>query len=436
MKYSNLTQICDFLQKFKRIKHIKRVGDTLFKIDFDDEILFFDMNKTNSNIHKNENFTQSKIYKAPFDIILQKRVVKSEILEIFVPKNNRILVIKTIQNTSYKSYITYIYFEFTGRFTNVILTDENKIILEALRHHQSVHRLVQTGQKLIELEPTQIKEKNSEKIVDFDEFFKNEFTKINQKNLQEIKENKIIQIDKKLESLNSLYENLQSEDELLKNAKEQNEKAQILLANLYNLNEFDRVFTLLDFQGQKINFNLEDSPKNSANEYFLNAKKLKQKALNSHIQKNNLEDKIEFLQNLKTMILNSNSKDEIEILLPKKSGKKIIQTSDNIENFYVREFKISVGKNEKGNIELLKNSNKNDFWFHLKDIPSAHVIVKTNKQNIDDEIINLAGKICVNFSVKNSGNYLVDYTKRVNVKVKEKAFVNYINYKTITILKP
>ena len=40
-----------------------------------------------------------------------------------------------------------------------------------------------------------------------------------------------------------------------------------------------------------------------------------------------------------------------------------------------------VGKNERGNEELLKNAKKSDLWFHLKDLPSAHVLVRTDKQN-------------------------------------------------------
>ena len=69
-------------------------------------------------------------------------------------------------------------------------------------------------------------------------------------------------------------------------------------------------------------------------------------------------------------------------------------------------------------------------------MPSAHVIVQTNKQNLSEEIIKFAAKICVNFSVKNSGNYLVDYTKRKDVSPVKGSFVNYINFKTISVLKP
>ena len=85
---------------------------------------------------------------------------------------------------------------------------------------------------------------------------------------------------------------------------------------------------------------------------------------------------------------------------------------------------------------MLKNSAKDDFWFHIKDLPSAHVIVKTNKQNLSDEIIKFAAKICVNFSVKEAGNYLVDFTKRLNVSPVNGSFVNYVNFKTISVLKP
>ena len=76
---------------------------------------------------------------------------------------------------------------------------------------------------------------------------------------------------------------------------------------------------------------------------------------------------------------------------------------------------------------------KDDFWFHLKDIPSAHVIVKSNKQNLSEEIVKFAAKICIAASVKNSGKFVVDYTNRENVKIKNGAFVNYVNFKTITI---
>ena len=438
MKYSNLIQICEFLQKFSYLSHIKRVGDNLLKLSFDGYELFFDMNKTACNIHKNGAFSQNKIYKAPFDTILSKRCVKAKITQVLVPKNNRILHIKTELKASYKALLTNLYFEFTGRFTNVIITDENGVILEALRHFDNEIRSIRVGRVLTPLPPYEIKEKEVPKIENFDEFFVSEFQKLNSQNLVQTKNSKLTQIDKKLQTLNENLRAIPKADELLQNAENLANLGQILSANLYNLKDYQREFSLQDENGKSVEFKLENSPKIAMNEFFDEAKKLRQKASNSHIQIANLNEKIEFYENLKNLINQARSCEELEILLPKRkiSANLKEKNSEIVQNFYIGEFKISVGKNEKGNEFLLKNSAKNDFWFHLKDTPSAHVIVKTNKQSLTDEIIEFAAKICVNFSVKKAGNYLVDYTKRLNVSPVKGSFVHYVNYKTISVLKP
>ncbi|CZE45921.1 NFACT RNA binding domain-containing protein [Campylobacter geochelonis] len=438
MKYHILTQIQTYLQKYKKITNIKRVGDTLILAEFDgSNRLFFDLNKSNSNIHKNENFIITKDYKAPFDVILQKRFNSSSIDKIEVLENNRVLKIQVSHSGSYKKLVSAIYFEFTGRFTNIIIVDENGVILEALRHYENEQRVVKVGKTLELLKPFEIKEKQSDKIGNFDEFFKAEFDKQNLEKLQTVRTSKLNLIDKKLENLHKNLNSLDSKDELLQKSEELNQKGMILTANLHNLDEFKREFELLDFNENRVKFNLKDNPKTAAKELFNESKKLKQKALGINLESANLLQKIEFFSNLKQMIEQSNSSEELNILLPKTSAKKELNKEfDNIENFYIKEFKISVGKNEKGNISLLKDAKKNDFWFHLKDLPSAHVIVKTNKQSLSEDIINFAAKLCVNMSVKASGNYLVDYTKKENVKVVDGAFVNYVKYATISVLKP
>lgn len=438
MKYQHLIQICEFLQKFKTLSHIKRVGDNLFKLSFDSYELFFDMNKTACNIHKNGNFVENKIYKAPFDGVLAKRLVKSKIVQISVPENNRILHIKTELKASYKAFISNLYFEFTGRFTNVIITDENGVILEALRHLDNDIRSIRVGRILTPLPPTKIKEKEAVKIENFDEFFVSEFERLNSQNLVQTKNSKLMQIDKKLEVLNANLASVPKPDELLRDAENSSYRGQILSANLYNLKDYQREFSLRNENGESVEFKLENSPKIAMNEFFNDAKKMRQKAANSHKQSENLNEKIEFYENLKNLIKNAKTCEELEILLPKKriSANLKEKNAEFVQSFYIGEFKISVGKNEKGNEFLLKNSAKNDFWFHLKDIPSAHVIVQTNKQSLNDEICEFAAKICVNFSVKKSGNYLVDYTKRLNVSPVKGSFVHYVNFKTIAVLKP
>jgi len=72
---------------------------------------------------------------------------------------------------------------------------------------------------------------------------------------------------------------------------------------------------------------------------------------------------------------------------------------------------------------------------HIRDVPSSHVIIRTDKQNLPDSIVRSAAKLCVDFSVKSPGDYEVDYTKRKFVKVQEGANVLYNKYDTIKVTK-
>ncbi|QOQ87741.1 NFACT RNA binding domain-containing protein [Campylobacter corcagiensis] len=438
MKYKILTQIGSFLQQFRKISSIKRVNDRVLLVDFGKSYrLNFDMDKTNSSVYIDENLVPIKEYKAPFDGVLAKRFNASDIEKIEVMKGNRILLIKASKSGSYKKIFTNIYFEFTGRFTNVIITDEDSIILEALSHYENDHRAIKVGEIYTMLKPIDIKEKAVLEIGDFKEFFIDEFRRLNDKKLESVKISKLTQISKKIENLELNLSNLESKDELLEKSKNISNLATIITANLHTLKEFDREFTLKDFSGKSISFKIDEPPKIHTKNLFNESKKLKQKAAGIEQEAENLTSKLEFYNSLKELITHAKSINELEILLPKRSSKKSYEKEhDNVENFYFNEYKISVGKNEKGNEFLLKNSKKNDFWFHLKDIPSSHVIVKTNKQSLTPEVIEFAAKVCINFSVKGAGKYAVDFTRRSNVKVRQKAFVNYDNYDTITLDKP
>lgn len=74
-----------------------------------------------------------------------------------------------------------------------------------------------------------------------------------------------------------------------------------------------------------------------------------------------------------------------------------------------------------------------DIWLHLKDMPSTHVIIRTDKKNVPESVLMFAAKLCVQFSTAEAGSYLVDYTYRRHVKVRQGANVNYVDYKTVKI---
>ena len=69
----------------------------------------------------------------------------------------------------------------------------------------------------------------------------------------------------------------------------------------------------------------------------------------------------------------------------------------------------------------------------MKDRPSAHVTITTDKQNVPMHIIESAGRICVEFTMFTKDRYLVDYTPRREVTIQDGANVLYNKYKTIEI---
>ena len=437
MKYANLKQIQSFLGKFKKITAIRRAGDMAIFIEFDGELgLFFDLSKADSAIYANPDFLNVKEYKAPFDVALKKRFWGAKILNLSVPEGNRILKLECEFQGSYKSLVSSLFLEFTGRFTNAIITDEKGVIVEALRHIDNNFRVIKPGRELFELPPAVIKEREMPPITDFARYFSEEFERVNNAKLENLRAVKSAAIERKMQNLSEILSGLENEADLNAQSEILSKNAGLILSNLHALRDYEREVTLNDFERGEVKLVLDDSPKIAANAMFAKAKRLKQKAAGLVIERQNLTEKLEFLSNLQTLVNEAKSAEELEILAPKKArAAKQKEQNQNVEDFYVEGYKISIGRNEKGNVWLLKNSKKDDVWMHLKDLPSAHVIIKTAKSAPSEEILRFAAKICVNFSVKGGGTYEVDFTKRNNVKITSGANVNYINFKTILVTK-
>ena len=433
MKYQELLQIAKFLQTQKRLNLIKRLADNALCVNFGDFELIFDMSRGASAIYRAD--LMIKNYNAPFDIMLAKYFSNAEIIELGTLENNRVLFIKTRALKSYKALNAKIYFEFTGKNTNAIIVDENECVIEALRHIDKSYRVVKCGLKLAPLKPFKMDE-NFEKITNFNEYFNSVFECLNAQKIKATKENKKAILDKKIATLNKMLDSLEKENELLSKAGTLAQKAQILMANLYKIKDYERDFTLEDFSGKSLEFKLDKSPKMWANEAFKEAKKLRQKATNLHLQRNNLNEKLDFYKKLLMLINKANSVFECEILLPKKDKReKKDEKNSSIARFYYNDFAILIGKNEKANEFLLKNAKKDDLWFHIKDYPSAHAFIVSNKQKISENVIQFVAKLCVEFSNLNKGVYFVDYTRRNFVSVRQKAFVNYTNYRSLKVIK-
>jgi len=430
MKAFILKKIANHISQKKFIKRAIRVDENVILLEIDKTKYFFDLNKGNSDIYIDIDYEIAKKFNAPFDITLTKKFTKSKILD--VKSVERILTIKVETHLHFKKEINYIQFEFTGRYTNVIILNEDFIVIEAL-HHISENvsfRAVEVGEKLTPLPPKEIKEKIFE-VKDLVSYTQNLFKSKFEKKLLNIKKSLLNNVDKKIDKLQKILDSLESEEELLKRSETYKHYADLAMINLYKIkNKYDKFLEVDDFDGNKIKIPIPRlrNINEIGNYYYHLAKKMKTKSKNIQIEKENISSKIEFLQNYKEGINKATTISELNIY---KSNKKSKIKEDNIEQFFIDDFLVLVGKNEKGNIKLLKNSKASDIWLHIKDKKGAHVIIKTNKKKIPDEVIQKAAKLALTFSGETEG--IVDYTQRRHLYIKEKAFVNYVTYKSIKL---
>ena len=301
MKLSHLKQVVAYLQNFQKISAIYRVTDTIIKVAFDkNDELYFNMQRSNSSMFKCEVFSRSKVYNAPFDVVLAKRFNRANVLSVALLNDDKIMRFKTSVSSAYKEEITYLQFEFTGKYTNVIILDEENVVLEALRHVDlySSFREVRVGQKLLDVPvaPFLAKEYPLE---DVETFLYENYVKEEAQKLDSLKKQKVSFLQKKLKKLQKLYENLEDEQSLSQVAEESQHFGNLVLSNMHKIKPYQRVLNLEDYDGAELEIDLEKSyatVSQMSNALFTKSKKAKQRAKNLHIEKASLESKIEHIK--------------------------------------------------------------------------------------------------------------------------------------------
>jgi predicted ribosome quality control (RQC) complex YloA/Tae2 family protein len=438
MKLSHLKQIVEYLKKFSKISAIHRVNDTTLKIVFDkDDVIYFNMQRANSSIFKCATFSRSKVYNAPFDVLLAKRFNRANILSFELLNDDKIIRMKTAVASAYKEEITFLQLEFTGKYTNIIILDENNIVLEALRHVDlfSSFREVKVGQKLLDVPKAPFTPKEYP-IENVEKFLYSVYEEEQLQRLSSLKKQKTALLTKKLKKLEKLYANLDDEKSLEVIAEKNQHLGNLVLANLHNIKPYEQVIKLQDYDGKELEIDLQKSFGDVAqipNELFTKSKKAKQRLKNLHIEKSSLKSKIEHLKLFIHTVQEAKEASKIALLFPKKEQTKKVKLNDSVEVFFIEGYKVSLGKNEKGNIEVLQNAKAKDIWLHLKERPSCHVIIATDKQSLPMHIIESAARLCVDFTTTSKDRYLVDYTPRREVSIQHGANVLYNKYKTIEV---
>lgn len=212
----------------------------------------------------------------------------------------------------------------------------------------------------------------------------------------------------------------------------------LLMANLYNLNDYTseaKVFDYENEQGITIPLKKTKTVKENANEYYKKYNKGKNAGIKlAELIEENRHNK-EYLESVLYSIEIAKNIEELgEIELGKypslEAGSKSMSSGRGITCINKdAQTRIYIGKNNKQNDYIIsKLSSDEDLWFHTKDCPGSHVLLKT--QNVTDELILECAKLAKeNSQGKNSSKIGVIYTKRKYLRKPPKANLGYVTYK-------
>ena len=259
-------------------------------------------------------------------------------------------------------------------------------------------------------------------------------------------------LEKKLKKLNKILSLIKKDIEDSKTMDKIKEEGDILASVLYSVKRGMNSIKAYDFYNNKeieIELNPIISPNENLDRIYKKYNKVKRGLTNAIRREKEIKEEITYVES--TLLFIENSQDvislrEIEEELVKLNyikslyNKKKTKLKKELKYGLIEgeDYLILYGRNNLENDNLtFKVSAKDDYWFHVKDIPSSHVILKTAK--LTDELIVKAAQVSAYFSKANLGEKVtVDYTLRKNVSKPNGAkpgFVIYVNQKSIVVEK-
>jgi predicted ribosome quality control (RQC) complex YloA/Tae2 family protein len=441
MTHAQLHAIARYLGRHRHIKKARRVEKNTLELNLGgDESLFFEMTRGAPTVRLGPSRRPGQDFNAPFDTLLHQLLSQSRLLEAEVPEGERILRLTVQPRSHYKDRRVTLQLEFTGRHANAILLDEQGCVIEALRHIDADRsfRVVRPGVELLPLPPRPQPREEKPFDGEIESWLRENHRRILRERLESLRKQKRGQILKKRRAILESLERLPDEAELEAEAELHQKRANLILAHLHEIRPYDRELTLRDFDGTPVTIPLpEGVARNRLGEhYFHKARRARTKAKNVHIERENLEAKLRFYDNILQAIEEAKDPHDLELLVPRQGrARRRKEKLRDGELYWIEGYKVYVGRNARENQKLLEAARSNDLWMHTREIPGSHVLVRTDKQNLPESVLRSAAKLCVDFSTDRPGNYAVDYTRRKFVKIQEGSRVEYDKYKTNQVLK-
>lgn len=223
---------------------------------------------------------------------------------------------------------------------------------------------------------------------------------------------------------------------------------EMLQAYGHEIKQGDKKITVINYYtNEELTIPLDENltPVENANKYFNKYNKLKrtyEASLKLVEESKAALDHLLSLQNSMEMAISEADLAEIKEemimagLLKAKQGKKTgVKQEKSRPMHYISSdgFHMYVGKNNLQNDRLtFKMAGAKDLWFHAKEMPGSHVIVKLEgAEDVPDATYEEAARLAAFYSTgKTSPKVEIDYTRRGNLKKPLKANPGYVIYHT------
>ena len=412
-----------------------------------------------SRENEEKRFLKIPVKPPMFCMLLRKYIEGSKMVKINQPEGERILefYFRTYDETGEEIYLC-LAIELMGKHSNVILYnyDTNVII-------GCAHNVGEDKSKVRELygglpytyPPVNINSRHSFKglssILKNDENINsqidNYYADLQEQNIfNSLKTKLLITVNKNLKHINSSVEKIIKQTKSKEKAEQYRKNGDLIMANLYNLNDFSPFVDVVDYETNlPVHIELDEtkSLKDNAQRYYKLYSKAKIALEKSLDMLKELMAKQEYSEQVLYSINAANCIQDLleiqeELAGQEKNDNKSSKQNKKQENqiflttIHKSPFTIYIGKNNKQNDYIVsKLARKNDLWFHTHNCAGSHVLLRAEAgNNFDDGIIFECAKLAKQYSsAKNSSKVGVIYTEAKNLKKPPAANLGYVIYK-------
>ena len=345
-----------------------------------------------------------------FSQFLNSTISGMRIINFYQFNKSRIVVLDFIFNNEMKKLV----FRLWNTAGNILLLDNKNNIIECMRRFPKRNewpdeQFIFPENKSIDLK---FEIRNEFKAQNINESIFNFYNEI--LNIQEFTNKKNLLLRLLNKELSELNKKIKSNNGNLIEEKENIylHYGELIKANIYKINKGEKSVDIKNYNNKNITIELLPtlSAVDNAKRYFEKYKKIKNGKIKWEVEKIKFKNKLENINHLISVLNEINNLNRLNIFeeeIIKNLTKKIHNKTDDMYT-KVRSFVLDGGytayisKSAKDSFDMLnKYANGNDYWFHIRDYPGSHVIVKKiKKEELSERVKIEASNLAVYFSKK------------------------------------